>query len=188
MKRLFTPRYTCKENTDNVSQMKERELRASFEKAYDEHMEAVFRYFMYRLGNRDRAKDLTQETFMRVWKYAVGGGTIRAIKPFLFTTAANLFKNELRDRKPVASLDELMEGGMEFDGETVSLEDRAEARLLFGKLQHLSESHRDVLLLRFVDQLSAREIADALGQSETAVAVRIHRALKKLRTLYEHHA
>jgi len=166
--------------------MQEREdIRKLFEDAHQEFLEPLFRYFLYRLGDPDRSKELAQETFMRAWTYAAKGRAIKAMKSFLFTTASNLFKNELRAKRPVSSLDELMEAGVEFVSDTASPENLTEAKRLLHKLELLSESYREVLLLRFVDGLSAREIADSLGQTEIAVAVRIHRALKKLRTLHE---
>lgn len=161
-------------------------LHEAFENAYDEYLEPIFRYFLYRLNDRDRAKDLAQETFMRAWLYARDGKVIESMRPFLYTTASNLFKNELRGRKPVTSLDNLMETvGFEIEAEETSAEERAEAQLLMKKVDDLPDAYREVLLLRYVDGLPPREIAKLLGDSDTAVSVRIHRALKKLRELYE---
>lgn len=160
-------------------------LIARFTEAHEEFSESIFRYFAYRLNDRERAKELTQETFARAWTYASGGGTVRAMKAFLFTTAGNLYKNELRGRKPVTSLDALLEGGREFVSEEATIEEKAEAKLLLGKLGELSEQDREVLTLRYVDQLSAKEIAPMLGLTPIAVSVRVHRALKRLRSLHQ---
>jgi RNA polymerase sigma-70 factor (ECF subfamily) len=125
---------------------------------------------------------------MRAWDYARKGGQIQAMKPFLYTTASNLFKNELRGRKPVVSLDLLMEdGAFEFQSGGMSPEESAEAKLAMRRLENLPGDYREALMLRFVDGLSLREIGEAMGKSEGAAGVQVHRALEKLRKLYKDH-
>ncbi len=162
-----------------------KDMRAAFEAAFEEHSDALFRYFAYRLNSRDRALELAQETFLRAWDYAARGNPVKSLKPFLYTTAANLFKNELRDRKEAASLDILMDEGQEFAGTERTPEDDAEAKLVLARLSELEEPHQEILRLRFLDELSTREIAEALGISSIAVSVRIHRALGRLRAIYK---
>ncbi len=161
------------------------EARREFEAAYEELVDPLFRYFLYRLGDRDKARDLAQETFMRAWDYRRKGGVIRELKPFLYTTAGNLFKNELRGRKPVVSLDTMLEAGAEFTSDAVPEEEKADARLVLERLAGLKPPDRELLTLRYVDGLSTKEIADALGKKENAVSVALHRALGRLRALYE---
>lgn len=162
------------------------ETRKAFEDAYEELLEPIFRYFAYRLDDRDRARELAQETFMRTWSYLADGKEVTAFKPFLYATAGNLFKNELRARRPSSSLETLMEqkGFDAADERETGPEDAAEARLLFGRLDELPERDREVLTLRYADGLDNREIAHMLAISESATAVRIHRALARLRTIY----
>jgi RNA polymerase sigma-70 factor (ECF subfamily) len=161
-------------------------LAKTFEEAYTELLEPIFRYFFFRLNDRDRAKELAQETFMRAWLYAKSGKEIKMMKPFLYTTANNLFKNELRGRHRTMSLNLLMEeGGFDRASDDVSPEDSAEARLLMDKVDALPASYREVLMLRYVDGLSLREIGSALGKSEGAAGVQVHRALQKLKVLHE---
>jgi RNA polymerase sigma-70 factor, ECF subfamily len=164
----------------------EQNLQKAFEEAYDEFLEPIFRYFFFRFDDRDRAKDLAQETFMRAWQYARTGKKIESMKPFLYTTAANIFKNELRGKKPVTSLEALVEGtGLEVESGETSLEELSEARMLMAKLDKLNPRYREILILRYVDGLPPKEIAAVLGETESNVSVRIHRALRKLRELHE---
>lgn len=167
--------------------MQEESTEASFIAAYDEHLEALYRYFFFRLNDRERAMDLAQETFMRAWQYVRRGGVIDAMRPFLYATAANLFKNELRGRKPVVSLDALYEEiGFDPEGATEEeFNDAAEARQLMRRVAELSERDQETLTLRYAEGLPVKEIAQLLGQKESAVSVRIHRALRKLKDLHE---
>lgn len=167
--------------------MREHEdLQKSFETAFDEYLDPIFRYFAYRLSDRERAKELAQETFMRAWLYARKGNTIEAMKPFLYTTASNLYKNELRSRRPSSSLESLIEEyGFEVTDEETPIEEQVEASRLMGKLDQLPERDQEVLRLRYVDGLPPRDIARVLKENDSAVSVRIHRALKKLRAIHE---
>lgn len=162
------------------------ELKKAFEAAYEEFLEPMFRYFYFRLNDRDRAKELAQETFMRTWDYARKGKEIHSMKLFLYTTASNLFKNELRGRRPVISLDALIEEE-QFDrpSDEASSEEMLEARLLMKKVQKLSPRYQEALMLRYVDGLSLKEVGDALGKSEGAAAVQVHRAIQQLKKLHE---
>src|SRR3989344_4975700 len=90
-------------------------LKREVAKAYDDFADAIFRHCYFRLSNRERAKELMQETFMRVWGYIERGNTIEftKIKPFLYKTASNLIIDEYRRNKNEVSLDRLREDGFE---------------------------------------------------------------------------
>src|SRR3990167_4352630 len=95
--------------------MSEDRLKQEFAKAYDEFADAIFRHCYFRLSNREKAKDMMQETFMRVWSYMEKGNTIEftKIRPFLYKTASNLIIDEYRRNKHELSLDLLREDGFE---------------------------------------------------------------------------
>lgn len=162
---------------------KPEDVRKAFEEAYDELLEPLFRYFLYRLEDRDRSRDLAQETFMKTWTYLASGKEVRALKPFLYTTAGNLFKNELRGRRPTVSLEKIMDTGFDVRDERQAPETQAEARMLTARLDELRPAYKEILLLRYADGLTNTEIAASLGKSESAVGVTIHRALASLRKL-----
>ena len=158
-----------------------------FEKAYDTHADEIFRYIYFRLSDREKAKELTQEVFLRTWKYMNSGKTIEHMRAFLFRTARNIFINEIRSKRPVSSLDLLMESGFEVGDPQVEKERKMkiEADELVRKLDGLNEAYREVISLRYGNQLSIKEIAEVLGESENVVSVRIHRAVARLREMYE---
>lgn len=160
--------------------------RSKFEEAYEAYFESIFLFLAARLNDRERAKELAQETFMRTWTHMVNGHTIYLMRPFLYTTAYNLFKNELRRNRKVVSLDTLMEStGFEVKDEADSVEHTSAMKELFDVLGTLPEKHQETIQLRYSEGLQIQEIADRLGESPSAVAVRIHRAVKQLRTNYE---
>ena len=79
------------------------------------------------------------------------------------------------------SFDDLQESTVEALAATI------DGRKAFELLDELSDSYKEVLLYRFVDQLGPREISELIEESENVVSVRIHRGLKQLRVLIESH-
>lgn len=159
----------------------------SFEAAYDEYLEQIFLFLFVRLGDRERAKDLTQETFMRVWKYMAEGKQIRTMRPFLYTTAYNIFKNEIRAKKETSSLDALMQKtAYEPRANDMTLDTMIELKLLLAHIDELKSPYREALIMRYVDGLTIKEIAEVLEKSPIAISVTIHRGIHKLRAGYSH--
>ncbi len=163
--------------------------RKQFEEAYEELIEPIFAFLYVRLGDRERARELAQETFMRAWTYVAHGNRITSFKPFLFTTAYNLFKNELRANKQHRSLEALMEERhYEPASNETSAEDRADARMAMEHVAKLPPAHQEVVIMHYVDGLPIKTIAEILNKPQATVSVHLFRALRKLRTLYAHNA
>ena len=163
----------------------------TFLTAYDAHADAIFRHCYFRLSDREKAMDVTQETFTRAWDYLVQGKEVENFKPFLYRIASNLIIEEYRKRK-VGSLDAMLEE--EAAGERVIPElrddewqerliDRLDGAKALQAMSKLPEHYREVLTLRFVDGLSPKEIARFLEERENTVSVRIHRALHHLKEI-----
>lgn len=155
-----------------------------FVKAYDQHADAIFRYCHFRISNRELAKDLTQETFTKAWKYIADGKEIENIKAFLFKIAGNLVIDEYRKVKQ-SSLEELQER----DG--FDVESKDDEKIVFSSevervrlvIEELPDKYKEVITMRYVSDLSPKEIAEAIGESENVVSVRLNRAVKKMREL-----
>lgn len=158
-----------------------------FLECYDAENDAIFRFCYLKIGNRERALDLTQETFLRAWEYIKEGNTIKNLRAFVFHVAKNLIIDEYRKKERTnISLDSMLEIG--YDRGTNEIEEK-EVEREFGEIlslmHQLSDEYREVLTLRFVEDLSVKDIARILKETENATSVRIHRALEKLRLLYE---
>lgn len=153
---------------------------------YDKHADAIFRYCYFRVYNREEAKDLTQETFAKIWEYLSNGKEVKNLRAFAYKVALNLIIDKARSGRRTQSLEELREGGFEpaaeggREEEIDKLLDIERVKKLFNQLD---EIYREALILRYVNGLRPKEIAEALGESEDAVSVRIHRGLKMLKKL-----
>jgi RNA polymerase sigma-70 factor, ECF subfamily len=151
--------------------------------AYDEHADAVFRYCFFKLSNRELAKDMVQDTFIKTWQYLGEGKPIGNLKAFLYKVAHNLIIDEYR-RQKASSLDSLREAGFDVEGsrgDDMILS--AEADVVLRAIDKLEPHFREVIVMRYVHDLSPREIADILGEKENAVSVRLNRAIHKAQEL-----
>lgn len=159
--------------------------RDAFGELYDEYMPKIYRFVLLRTGHVEDAEDLTHHVFLSAWEN-VGRYEERGL-PFsswLYRIAVNAVIDHYRTRKPTVSVDAVPEDrfaepsrvGDEVDT-ALSLE-RVRATLL-----KLEPDQQNVLVMRYVEDLSTKEIADALGKTEGAVRVIQHRALKRVKEL-----
>lgn len=157
------------------------QIQDEFLKAYDEYSNAIFRHCYFRIGERELAKDLMQETFMRTWQYLTQKKYPENIRAFIYRVANNLIIDEVR-KKRAFSLEEKIEHGFAPSAPDENIKDNIDGKSLFILLEKLDREYREVVVMRYIDDLSPREIAELLGVSANVISVRINRALQKLRT------
>jgi RNA polymerase sigma-70 factor (ECF subfamily) len=156
-----------------------------FAKAYDQHADAIFRHCYLRVYDRELARDLMQETFTKAWKYyAESEEEIENLKALLYKIATNLIIDHSRRpaSKNTESLEDLVEIGLEpGEDRSESLNDELDAKEALKVLSYLKEEFREILMLRYLSDLSIKQTAQALSISENLVSVRLNRALQELR-------
>ena len=150
--------------------------------AYDQYADAIFRHCYFRVFNRERGKELMQETFLRTWQYMSGGKTVDNMRAFLYRIANNLIIDESRKKKEV-SLETLQEEGWDPAGEdgNKTVQSKLQEREILETLTQLDAPYREVFILRHIDGLKPADIADVLGESANTVSVRLHRAVDQLK-------
>ncbi len=163
-----------------------------FLKAFEEYNDALFRHATLRISDRERAIDLVHDTYTKVWSYVRNGHEVEQFRPFLYKVLNNLIIDEYRKAKE-ASLDALFEKeGIDegtFDELSESTAEALAATLdgkkAFEMLEQLPDAYREVIILRFVDELGPKEISELIEESENVVSVRLFRGLKMLRERIE---
>jgi RNA polymerase sigma-70 factor (ECF subfamily) len=162
-----------------------------FEAFYREHVAAVERFVVRRVGDRERAADLTAEIFLAaidsVHRYRSRRGTPRA---WLFGIARLVVADDGRRLHRRAAGEERLRGSALLDTDDAArLDERidasARARELYRAMEYLPETERTVLELVALDELSVNEAAAAAGVRAGTARVRLHRARRKLRTALE---
>ena len=154
----------------------------AFGALYDTHVSRVYRHVYYMLGNPAEAEDLTAQAFLQAWaaieRYQIRGAPFVS---WVMRIAHNLGVSHLRSRKPGAELPEtLVDQSREGDPEEV-LQRQVDGDRVREAILQLRDEHRRVIILRFVQDLDYREVAEIVGKSVPAVRVIQHRALNALR-------
>jgi RNA polymerase sigma-70 factor (ECF subfamily) len=157
--------------------------RRAFEVLYRRYLDRVYAYAFYALGDHHDAEDATERTFLAALRgirgYRDTGAGFRA---WLFRIAHNTVANahRTRRRRRLEPLPERWDRAAP-NADPATLVARAEeARRVLRAVRRLPEDRRQVVLLRFVDGLSAAEIAVVLDRSPGAVRVLLHRSLREL--------
>lgn len=151
---------------------------------YNQYNDSIFRFCYIKTSKRNVALDLTQESFTKFWEYLAAGNEVTEPKALIYRIATNLVIDYYRKKKS-DSLDALTLGGFDVElSENQSVETKFEIDQLHKKIALLPDKYKDILIMRYVDDLSVKEIAQAYDEHENTISVRIHRAVEKLRTLY----
>lgn len=159
-------------------------MEEQFVKSCEECADALFRYSFFKVSDRELAKDLVQETYLRTWNYLSRGQAVENLRAFFYRTLSNLIIDEYRKNKPL-SLDKLFDDGFDLKTEELErLENQLDGEKAIAMLGRIGKMYQDVIFLKYVEDLSNGEIAKALGESENAVAVKIHRGLKKIKEIF----
>lgn len=173
----------------NTMTTRDSQLLATFNQTYEAEADAIFRFCLVRVSDREQALDLVQETFSRLWTTLTSGKEMSNSRAFLFTVAHRLIIDWYRKKKSL-SLESMSneESGESYDQAdeatlAVNLELGSEGRFLLEKIKELNPSYRQAVFLRFAEGLSPPEIGEILGISANAASVRINRGIRELRKL-----
>lgn len=153
---------------------------------FERYRIGLFNFFLRLTGSRQLSEDLVQESFIRILKYRKTFRQPGEFRPWLYKLARNAaaahFRKHGRDHLPAA---EPEERASESPHPMAEMERAESARLLRAALLRLPYDRREVLLLSRFGELRYDQIADLLGCSVGAVKLRVHRAVKQLREVYD---
>ena len=160
----------------------------TFEEVYDEYYEVVYKAVYMRLLNRENTEDVVQETFIKAMNAWESFDNDKAqVQTWLCTIAKNTMLNYIRDNKKHDSIsyDDMNEQGFERGEEDPELNALTDdyAKEAYAILSKLKEEDRELLVMRYIEELSYKEIASRIGSNDKAVAKKVERLLKKCREL-----
>lgn len=173
------------ESEDNLIRRVQKGERECFGHLYDQYMSKIYRYVLMKVSNVSEAEDLTHEVFVSAFE------NLRGYRPkgypfstWLYHIARNKVIDYYRTHKIHVNFENIDENVFKVVG---AVEQGVDLNINFGRVKSamlkLSEDHQDILIMRFIDDLSPKEIAQALDKTEGAVRLMQHRALQNLREL-----
>jgi len=169
-----------------VSEQRTPELPPNFAQWHRDHRAAVYSYVRFRVATREMAEDVTSEVFLKALRSIKRYDAKRAApRTWLLRIARNAVTDHLRSLRRRGSLHVSLDRVPDLVAQVPSQEERLlkEERIqrLLNGTKLLREADQEILSLRYGSELDNNEIAEALGVSTNAVAVRLHRALKRLK-------
>jgi RNA polymerase sigma factor (sigma-70 family) len=155
---------------------------ATFKKAIVEYRERIFLVILRFVRNREDARDLTQEAFIRAYKSRESFRGDASLYTWIYRIAVNLALNH-KSRSHISSLTSLEDAAEMVD--QVAPSDSIDNKELRGQIESaislLPDRQRGVFILRYYEEKPHAEIAEMLGITEGAVKANYHQAIKKLR-------
>jgi RNA polymerase sigma-70 factor (ECF subfamily) len=153
-------------------------------------------FIFFKISSREEAEDIASDTFLKAWHYLTAADRERKVQHFsgfIYQIARNKIIDVYRDRakRQDVALEVVTNdttGDVAGASETMDqphdrLDQRQEVDHMLTTLKRLKQEYQEVILLRYVDELSIAEISAVMGKGQTAVRVTLHRALQKLREL-----
>jgi RNA polymerase sigma factor (sigma-70 family) len=168
--------------SSNKEQISKREL---FTRLYDENMSKVYRYIYYKVNSRELAEDLTSNVFDKALVNFNKYDSERASFPtWILAIARNTITDYYRSQPKVQTvdIDEAADTPSREPGPEEEAEESEERQFLRKCIAKLPEDEREIVRLKFTMEMTNRDIAKAIGLSESNVGVKLYRIVRKLRS------
>jgi RNA polymerase sigma factor (sigma-70 family) len=169
------------QENDIISKAQQGDLRA-FEELVTLYKRRVFAFAYYYLKNKADAEDVSQEVFWRVFNYIKKFDTDKKFFSWIYAIEMNVIKGSFKNKKnKIVEVSEDFFEQISFnDNSLLSTEDKI---VLFNAIDKLEDDEKNLLFLKYMEDLSIKEIADAFELSEDNIKVKIFRAKEKLQKI-----
>lgn len=149
---------------------------------YHKYSHDIYRFIVMLTGEHDRAKDLTQDTFIRAFKHIDKFRGESTEKTWLFQIARNLSIDYLKLKKPfsylISYIPLVKTEAPAIDNQVVVEED---IEHFYRSLKKLSRDYQEVIIIRKIKEFSISETAEILNWKQSKVKTKLHRGLKELK-------
>ncbi len=161
---------------------------SAYAEVYDAYVTKMFRFIAYKVGSREVAEDLTSDLFLKLWEYLTNGRErdIKSLNGLIYKMARNLVIDHYRQKSHTAecSIEDILHLGVD-TGELEKVHVQMEAAKILTLVRTLKSEYQEVLLLKYVEELSIKEMAVVMEKKRGTVRVTLHRATKTLQGLIE---
>lgn len=160
----------------------------AFSTLVNRYLSLVYNYLYRMTQNHEVSEEMAQEAFVKAYRNLKSFDRNRSFKPWILRIASNAAISQMRKQSRVVSLNAMQEDGawdesqhQQAEDIVVQLERKLSSEEVMKALENLDEKYRQAILLRYQQELSYEEIADALGIPLNTVRTWIKRGMDKLR-------
>lgn len=151
---------------------------------YDRYLRSIYRFVYIKIGNKQLAEDLTQDIFLKTWQHLVDKKSVRSFRAFIFRIARNTIADHYRsNNKQELPLDYMPDSVEVVEEVVITADKNMDADMLLKQIKNLKPEYQEVLLLRYVEDMSIDDIAQIIDKDKNNVRVILHRALNKLKEI-----
>jgi len=162
----------------------------AFIKAYDNYIDDIYRFIYFKVGKKEDAEDITSLVFLKSWDYIQNNKLedYKTLKAFFYKVARNAVIDHYRKNSGLENISiDKEEGSIDIVDEKIDLEKAFDIKLDYEKLMSamasLKGEYREVLMLRYINELSIKEIADILEKDKGNVRVLLFRAIGAIKKI-----
>ena len=171
--------------------LKRRDEKA-FMKVYERYVDDIYRFIYFKVGNAEEANDITSDVFLKTWGHIKNRKLeqTKTLKSFVYTVARNCVvdhyrKQPRKQRVDIDGEDSTVDIVDENQNVARQMEIDSDMNIIRDKMKELKEEYKEVIILRYINELSFAEIARITGRSKNSARVVCHRALKTLKELMD---
>jgi RNA polymerase sigma-70 factor (ECF subfamily) len=158
----------------------------AFGQVYDTFVKQIHRFIFFKVSSPEVAEDLTSESFLKAWQYLKEKREVTNLQAFLYSVARSAvidhYRRQAHQATAVPLDDEVINTIPDASAKKLAddLDVKAEMPRVLEKLRGLKDEYREIVVMRYLDDLDNREIAEVLGKTAANVRVILHRATRAL--------
>lgn len=155
---------------------------------FERYHQPIFGFFVHHTANHELSQDLTQNVFERLLKYYKTYKIGASFKTWLYQIARNVrYDHYRKNRVATNPLEEVYADRNRHFAENpkLDIEQEEEVALLYRAIGQLPEDKREILILSQIQELEYKELSRMLNITENSARVKVHRALKQLKTIFQ---
>ena len=173
-------------NDKHILERLKRGDKEAYTDLYNSHANSIYRFVYFRVGSKEIAEDIMQETFLKFIDL-VDLVRVTNMRAYLYRIARNLISDSYRSK----SKQEVVAIEAAYDVESVrgpeSIEAGVDLQMISKALKDVRPEWREIIILRHVESLSYKEIAQIMGKTSAYVRVNLHRATKAINQYFDSH-
>ena len=154
----------------------------AFSELYDRFAPAIYRFIYFKIGSKVDAQDLTSEVFLKAWAaIREKKDGVLNFRAFVYKIARNLVVDFYRKKRNTTSIDTIEEDRLATDTNIDRIANNQELTSILRSVRSLKDEYRELIIFRYMDEMSYKEIGVILNKSQVAVRVTMHRAVQTLK-------